>query len=198
MTALWRERGGHRFLPLHRPADRPRDQRALLLPRPPVLPHPRPLQADQIGTGGGVNLYGYVSNDPLNATDPDGLIASLGYDFVQALNPVGSAYAGENPTDAPAQRLEEQEEQPVTPLRPTLGPKLEGGTPSGGTRGAVVGPSSEVHQHQASLEPSQVLWNQQTGHLEIHRASLTAGYIQVMHLINCRIKAFRQALRSKR
>jgi len=30
------------------------------------------LQADQIGYVGGVNLYAYVGNDPLNATDPSG------------------------------------------------------------------------------------------------------------------------------
>lgn len=34
------------------------------------------LQIDPIGTRGGVNLYAYVGNDPLNAADPDGLVAS--------------------------------------------------------------------------------------------------------------------------
>jgi hypothetical protein len=33
------------------------------------------LQADPIGTQGGINLYGYVANDPLNATDPAGVAA---------------------------------------------------------------------------------------------------------------------------
>jgi len=35
------------------------------------------MQPDPIGYGGGVNLYAYVNNDPLNATDPLGLYSTL-------------------------------------------------------------------------------------------------------------------------
>ena len=44
------------------------------------------LQPDPIGPVGGVNLYAYVGNDPLNATDPSGLV-----DIALAYSNAGSA-----------------------------------------------------------------------------------------------------------
>ena len=41
------------------------------------------MQPDPIGTQGGVNLYAYVGNDPLNFTDPNGLVKDA---VVAALN----------------------------------------------------------------------------------------------------------------
>lgn len=47
------------------------------------------LQADPIGHQGGMHLYAYVANDPLNATDREGLILE------NAANGVGQ-YAGDS------------------------------------------------------------------------------------------------------
>jgi RHS repeat-associated protein len=57
------------------------------------------LQADPIGTQGGVNLYAYVNNDPLNLVDPFGLMRdspSNGQSLLQGtVNAVpGAYYAG--------------------------------------------------------------------------------------------------------
>jgi RHS repeat-associated protein len=48
-------------------------------------------QADPIGYSGGINLYGYVGNDPLNAIDPLGLDTQLtiGLGGTAALQPFG-------------------------------------------------------------------------------------------------------------
>lgn len=50
-------------------------------------------QADPIGYQGGVNLYGYVQNDPLNFNDPEGLLAAaIAGGFMSLLQGAGSAF----------------------------------------------------------------------------------------------------------
>ena len=74
LSALWRERQRAKLVRLHRAAHRSRDQRALLFSARHYSPMlGRFLQTDPMGTKGGVNLYAYVRNDPLNRVDPSGL-----------------------------------------------------------------------------------------------------------------------------
>ncbi len=52
-------------------------------------------QADPIGYQGGVNLYGYVQNDPLNFNDPEGLLMdAISGGFTSLLQSVGPAVGG--------------------------------------------------------------------------------------------------------
>jgi RHS repeat-associated protein len=59
------------------------------------------LQTDPIGYGDGMNLYAYVGNDPVNATDPSGTCTFVNYSWYRASNnqylgPAGVEFIGCN------------------------------------------------------------------------------------------------------
>jgi RHS repeat-associated protein len=52
------------------------------------------VQPDPIGMAGGVNLYAYVGNDPLNRTDPSGLVGLPGFLIGAGSGAIAGGYAG--------------------------------------------------------------------------------------------------------
>ena len=58
-------------------------------------------QADPIGYQGGINLYGYVQNDPLNATDPSGLECKTAGGTLSCTTPGGISFSVPAPRGFP-------------------------------------------------------------------------------------------------
>jgi hypothetical protein len=87
-------------------------------------------------TPGSSNLYAYVSNDPLNATDPSRLFANVGAEVTAGLQGKGGSGSivqvsasvpdpsGEiEPNLNSPQTQQQQEPQPESPLAPTVDPR---------------------------------------------------------------------------
>ena len=60
------------------------------------------LQTDPIGYVGGTNLYAYVGNDPLNATDPTGLYCSSSGGMLNCISPGGVRFTVPSPAGFPS------------------------------------------------------------------------------------------------
>ena len=61
----------------------------------------RYISADPIGLAGGINLYAYVENDPVNAVDPDGLRSYTGFAIFGTYNFGGKPFTPVVPPNTP-------------------------------------------------------------------------------------------------